>query len=93
MSPDFPISCYIDRAMSRADFKILDDGSYAGEIDLCPGVYAFGKSLRECAEQLRSVLEGWILLGLRMNHPLPVIDGIDLNEQAEVESLESLQTA
>ncbi|MBM3325768.1 MAG: type II toxin-antitoxin system HicB family antitoxin [Calditrichaeota bacterium] len=93
MSPDFVLSHYIDRAMSHAAYDKLDNGTFTGEIDLCPGVYAFGKSLRECADTLRSVLEGWILLGLKMNHPLPVIDGVDLNQQAEFEPLESLQTA
>jgi hypothetical protein len=30
--------------------------------------------------ELRSTLEDWILLGLKLTHPLPVIGGIDLNE-------------
>ena len=41
---------------------------------------AFGKSLRECENELRSTLEDWILVGLRLGHKLPVIAGIDLNK-------------
>ena len=79
MSPDFVISHYIDRAMRQAVYEKLDDGSYAGEIEICSGVYAFGATLWECQEQLRSVLEGWILLGLQMGHPLPAISSDRLN--------------
>jgi hypothetical protein len=32
-----------------------------------------------CREELREVLEDWILVGLRTHHRLPVVDGIDLN--------------
>ncbi len=78
---------YVDSAMLCATYERQEDGTFAGEIDLCPGVYAFGDTLHECRAQLRSVLEGWILLGLQLNHPLPIIDGIDLNVKDEVGSL------
>jgi predicted RNase H-like HicB family nuclease len=58
----------------------LDDGSYAGEIPKLKGVAAFGPSLRECENELRSTLEDWILVGLRLGHKLPVVAGIDLNK-------------
>ena len=90
MSPDFVISRYIDRAMRQAVYEKLDDGSYAGEIEICPGVYSFGSTLWECQEQLRSVLEGWILLGLQMGHPLPIVDGVDLNPKPKLEPMESM---
>jgi hypothetical protein len=43
-------------------------------------VAAFGATLRECENELRSTLEDWILVGLRLGHKLPVIAGIDLNK-------------
>ena len=49
---------------------------------------AFAGSLRECERELQSVLEDWLLLGLRLGHRLPVIGEIDLNKDvthAEVE--------
>ena len=58
----------------------LEDGSFAGEIPKLKGVIAFGKSLRECENELRSTLEDWILVGLRLGHKLPVVTGIDLNK-------------
>ena len=45
----------------------------------CKGVVAFGKTLRECESELRSTLEDWILVGLKLGHKLPILSGIDLN--------------
>jgi hypothetical protein len=45
----------------------------------CPGVLAFVDTLRRCEEELRSTLEDWILVGLKMGQPLPVIDKVNLN--------------
>ncbi|MGH9390828.1 MAG: hypothetical protein ACRD1Z_14525 [Vicinamibacteria bacterium] len=51
---------------------------------------AFGRSLRECETELRAVLEGWILLGLKLGHSLPIIAGIDLNQRVAPESVDAL---
>jgi predicted RNase H-like HicB family nuclease len=68
----------------------LDDGSYSGSIPACPGVLAFASSLRECEREVRSVLEDWLLLGLKLGHRLPVIGGIDLNKDARHVEVESV---
>jgi predicted RNase H-like HicB family nuclease len=84
------LSEYFEQALGGADFEKLEDGSYAGCIPSCPGVIAFASSLRECERELQSVLEDWLLLGLKLGHRLPVIGGIDLNKDmthAEVESV------
>lgn len=60
---------YIRAAMHRATYEILpDDGTFYGEIPGFQGVYANAASLEECREQLQEVLEGWIILGLRLGH-------------------------
>jgi predicted RNase H-like HicB family nuclease len=76
----FPITAYIEAALELAQYDKLEDGSFAGEIPKLKGVVAFGKSLRECEDELRSTLEDWILVGLRLGHKLPVLTGIDLNK-------------
>jgi predicted RNase H-like HicB family nuclease len=63
-----------------AHYDKLEDGSFAGEIPKLKGVIAFGKSLREFENELRSTLEDWILVGLRLSHKLPVVAGVDLNK-------------
>jgi len=39
--------------------------------------------LEECREQLREVLEGWIVLGLRLGHAMPAVDGATLEVEKE----------
>ena len=80
MAPRYVLSDYVGEALGQAAFEKLEDGSYAGRISPCPGVVAFGTSLLECENELRSTLEDWILIGLQLKHPLPVIAGIDLNK-------------
>ncbi len=76
----FPLTAYIEVALALAHYDKLDDGTFAGEIPRLKGVVAFGKSLRACESELRSTLEDWILVGLKLGHKLPVVGGIDLNK-------------
>ncbi|OFV93480.1 MAG: hypothetical protein A3H28_16760 [Acidobacteria bacterium RIFCSPLOWO2_02_FULL_61_28] len=70
---------YIQAAMRQARYEILpDDGTYYGEIPGFEGVYANADKLEACREELEEVLEEWLLLGISRNHPLPVVDGIEL---------------
>ncbi len=69
----FPITAYIEGALELARYDKLDDGSFAGEIQKLKGVAAFGRTLSDCENELRSTLEDWILVGLRMGHKLPVL--------------------
>jgi predicted RNase H-like HicB family nuclease len=78
----FPLTAYIEAALELARYDKLEDNSFAGEIPKLKGVIAFGKTLRGCESELRSVLEDWILVGLRLGHKLPVLAGIDLNKGA-----------
>ena len=75
----FVLTGYIESAMAQATYDKLEDGTYAGRIPACRGVVAFGATLRQCEDELRSTLEDWILVGLKLGHPLPVIASIDLN--------------
>jgi hypothetical protein len=45
--------------------------------------------LRECGDELRFTREDWMLLGLKLGHPLPVIGGIALNEELVVEPVDA----
>ena len=76
---------YIAAAMRKAKYEILeDDGSYYGEIPGFQGVYANTDSLKECEEELESVLEDWIMIGLRFGDPMPEIDGLRVREYERV---------
>jgi predicted RNase H-like HicB family nuclease len=92
MIPKFILTDYIGQAMSLAVYDKLEDGTFAGKVPTCQGVIAFGPTLRQCEDELRSTLEDWILLGLKLGHPLPVIGDIDLNKEARFESVDTVQT-
>ena len=81
---------YIDVALSRAEYDKLEDGTFSGRIPGCKGVIAFGKTLRECENELQSTLEDWIFVGLKLGHPLPVIGGFNLNKEPVYESVAAM---
>ncbi|MBI4552994.1 MAG: type II toxin-antitoxin system HicB family antitoxin [Candidatus Latescibacteria bacterium] len=76
MAVRYILSEYVEQAMAHAVYDKLDDGTFDGRIPECKGVIAFGTTLRECEDELRSTLEDWIVVGLKLGHVLPVIDNI-----------------
>ena len=90
MSSRYVLSDYVAAALAGAAYDKLEDGTFSGRIPACPGVVAFGASLRACEEELRSTLEDWILLGLRLKHSLPVVNGIDLNKEPAREPVDAV---
>lgn len=90
MDTQYILSEYLERAMAQAEYDKLEDGTFSGRIASCKGVVAFGTTLRECEDELRSTLEDWLLVGLKLGHSLPVIDGIDLNKEPVYEPVESV---
>ncbi len=56
------LTAYIQAAMKRATYKILEDENYFGEIPGFQGVWASEKTLEECHASLQEVLDEWLLL-------------------------------
>jgi predicted RNase H-like HicB family nuclease len=78
------LTAYIQAAMRIAHYEILEDnGSFYGEIPGFQGVWANETTLESCREELQSVLEDWIVVGLRLGHTLPLADGLDINPVLE----------
>lgn len=76
------LSRYVQAAMHRAVYEIIEeDETFFGSIPDCQGVWASAETLEACRDQLQEVLEGWIVLGLRNGHTLPVIDTVDLTPE------------
>ncbi|MBI2934042.1 MAG: type II toxin-antitoxin system HicB family antitoxin [Chloroflexi bacterium] len=78
------ISKYLNEAMRRANYKILGDGTFYGWVKELDGVWANAPSLEGCREELSSVIEDWLLLGLKLGHHIPPLGEIDLNKQGEL---------
>ena len=74
---------YIEAAMGKAQYELLEDGTFYGEIPQCPGVYANARTLEVCRRELQEVLEDWIVLGLRMGHEIPPIGQVRLDSKPE----------
>ena len=77
----YALSDYIQETLNHAEIEQLEDGSYVGKIPNCQGLIAFGNTFAECQLELRSTLEDWVLVGLKLGHALPIISGIDLNQK------------
>ena len=90
MPTQYILTEYVDQAMAQAEYDKLEDGTFSGRIPPCKGIITFGSTLRQCQDALRSTLEDWILLGLKLGHSLPVIASIDLNKEPTRESVDTL---
>jgi len=77
---------YIQEALQRAHYELIkDEEPYYGEIPELKGVWASGKTLEECRQNLVEVLEGWILLRLQKGLPIPPIGGEKIEAAQEME--------
>lgn len=58
--------------LNKAKYELIEDGkTYYGEIPELRGVWATGKTLEECRKNLLETLEGWVILRLKKNLPIP----------------------
>ena len=73
------LTAYINEAMARANYKILEDSTYFGEIPELSGVWANESTLEECRRALQEVLEEWLLLKLRENEDIPSLGKVKLS--------------
>lgn len=72
---------YIQRAVKKARYKALEDGSWFAEIPDFEGVWANAGSIEECREELIDVLEEWLILKLRDGDPIPSLEGLTIKIQ------------
>lgn len=69
---------YLRAALHRATYKVLEDGSFFGEIPGFEGVWANAAALEACREELEDVLEEWILFRVSRQLSLPAVDNLEL---------------
>ena len=80
------ITEYIEAALSRAKYEIIDDGEpYYGEIPELEGVWATGKTLEECRRNLAEVIDGWLVVRLKTGLPVPPIGEYKVEELKRLE--------
>lgn len=72
---------YIQEALRRARYEIIkDEEPYYGEIPDLKGVWATGKTLEECRDNLKEVVEGWIIVSLKKELPIPTLGTFEIKE-------------
>ena len=76
------LTAFINAAMSRARYKLIDDGTYFGEIPGLQGVWASAKKLEACRQELQEVLEDWLIVKLRDGDDIPRIGRVGLNRKS-----------
>ena len=83
-------SRFIGAAMRKAHYEILpvprsedpdpigNGEGYFGSIPDLQGIWANADTLEDCREELREVLEEWIVIGLKLGDPIPQTHDIEL---------------
>ena len=72
---------YIHAALKKANYKKLEDDSWFAEIPGFQGIWANGQTVEECRQDLSEVIEEWLMLKIRDNDPIPVIDKLEIKIQ------------
>ena len=69
---------YCRKAIQKAEYRKLDDGTWFADIPGFRGIWANGGTIEECRKELIDVLEEWLVFKLRDNDPIPIIDGLKI---------------
>ncbi len=72
------ITEYCQKALKKAQYRKLEDGTWFAEIPDFTGVWANGESVEGCRIELIDVLEEWLILKLKDQDPIPQVDGVRL---------------
>jgi predicted RNase H-like HicB family nuclease len=65
---------YIQKALEKAHYKILEDGTWFAEIPRFQGVWANANTVEECRHELMEVLEEWLILKIRDRDPIILVN-------------------
>jgi predicted RNase H-like HicB family nuclease len=72
------ISRYIDRALARAHYQLLANGTFAATVRGLRGVIATGDTLEACRRDLAEVVEEWLLVRVARGLSIPSLDGASI---------------
>ena len=76
---------YIQAALEHAKYEIIDDEEpYFGEVPELQGVWASGKTLEECRNNLEEVVDEWIVIRLKNGMAIPPIGFLNIETTGEM---------
>jgi len=70
---------YIQKALEKAQYKVLEDGTWLAEIPGFEGVWANATTVEECRHEVMEVLEEWLVLKIRDRDSIPEIEGVGIH--------------
>ncbi len=83
------ITEYIQKALSKARYEIIeDDEPFYGKVPELPGIWATGKTLEECRNNLINVIEGWILVRVRKGLEIPFLGNLTVSIPQEIKVID-----
>lgn len=76
---------YIETALKHARYELIDDEEpFYSEVPELQGVWATGRSLEECRQNLAEVIDDWILVRLSHGLAIPSLDEVQITPPREV---------
>jgi predicted RNase H-like HicB family nuclease len=73
---------YVNRALRKAKYEKLEDGSFFATVRGLRGVWANEKTLEGCRDELAEVIEGWVLVRVAHGLDVPAVGGVRINVKA-----------
>ena len=66
------IQDYLTSNLNKATYELIDGGKrFYAEIKSLRGVWAIGKTVEECRNNLLTAIESWLVFRLKKNLPIP----------------------
>ncbi len=76
---------YLDAAMQRAHYELIEDEEpFYGEVPDLQGVWATGKTLEACRQNLAEVVDGWILIRFARGLSIPPLGEVRITLPQEI---------
>jgi predicted RNase H-like HicB family nuclease len=69
------ITRYVAQALERAEYRLIDDGTFTATVRGLRGVVATGDTLEACRRQLAEVVEEWVLVRVARGLHVPTLAG------------------
>jgi predicted RNase H-like HicB family nuclease len=80
---------YIQRAMERAAYEVMEDGRFFATIPGLKGLWADRDTLELCRRNLIETLEDWIFISLKEGLPIPAMEGLELAPNRSLEEADA----
>ncbi|MFA6109940.1 MAG: type II toxin-antitoxin system HicB family antitoxin [Candidatus Latescibacterota bacterium] len=73
------LTAYIQAAMEQARYELIEDEEpYYGQVPELERVWATGRTLESCRQNLAETVEGWMLLSIARGIPVPPLGEVTI---------------